>query len=97
MRYTEGRAWLSKCPVSICESPVIEAHVDGLILRLDTKAVPVKDALILNKYREIVINVWKGPTQLWATPWFWDQKDVLKGHLYIQHVHHRKKFKEINE
>lgn len=91
MRYTEGRAWIAQCPLLICESPVIEAHVDGLILRLDTKAVPLKDASILNKYREIVINVWISPTQLWATPWFRDQGQVLKGHLYIQHIHGRKK------
>lgn len=96
-RYTDGRAWLDKCALSICETPVIEAHVDGLILRLDTKAVPYEDALILNKYREIVINIWKGPTQFWATAWFWDLGKPDKGHLYIQHVHHRQqKFKEIN-
>jgi hypothetical protein len=97
MRYTKGRAWLSQCPVLSCEDPVIEAHVDGLILRLDTKAVPYADASILNKYHEIVINVWKGPTQLWATPWFRDLGKPDKGHLYIQHVHGRRKFKEINE
>jgi hypothetical protein len=97
VRYTDGRAWINACPVQVCEEPTIETHVEGLILRLDTKAVSLKDALILNKYREIVINVWKGPTQLWATPWFWDQGQPLKGHLYIQHVHGRKKFKELNE
>ena len=96
MRYTEGRASLDQCPVSTCEAPVIEAHVNGLILRLDTKAVPWTDALILNKYREIVINIWKGPTQFWATAWFRDQGKPDKGHLYIQHVHGRKKFKETN-
>jgi len=97
MRYTDGRAWLSKCPVSVCEEPVIEAHVNGLILRLDTKAVPWKDASILNKYREIVINIWTGPTQLWAGQWSWDLGKPDKGHLFIQHVHGRMKFKEINE
>jgi hypothetical protein len=86
-RFTEGRAWLAKCPLSSCESPVIEAHVNGLILRLSTKAIPLKDALIFQKYERIVINVWKGPTQLWATAWHRDQKTVDKGHLYIQHVH----------
>lgn len=96
MRFTEGRAWLSRCPVSYCEEPVIEAHVYGLILRLDTKAVPYSDASILNKYREIVVNVWKGPTQFWATAWFRDQGPPDKGHLFIQHVHGRKKYKEFN-
>lgn len=86
-RYTEGRAWLSKCPVLSCEEPIIEAHVDGLILRLSTKAIPLKDALVFQKYERIVINVWKGPTQLWATAWFRDQKTVDKGHLYVQHIH----------
>lgn len=86
-RFTEGRAWLSQCPVLSCESPVIEAHVNGLTLRLSTKAIPLKDALIFQKYERIVINVWKGPTQFWATAWSRDQKTVLKGHLFIQHVH----------
>lgn len=97
MRYTEYRAWLSKCPVLSCEEPVIEAHVYGLILLLDTKAVPLADASVLNKYREIVINVWKTPLQLGANAWFRDLGKPEKGHLYIQHVHGRRKFKEINE
>lgn len=87
MRFTEGRAWLSKCPVMSCEEPVIEAHVDGVKLMLSTKAIPLKDALIFQKYERIVINIWKGESQLWAVAWFRDQKTILKGHLYIQHIH----------
>jgi hypothetical protein len=86
MRYTEGRAWISMCPRPLCESPVIEAHVDGIILRLSTKAIPLKDALIFQKYERIVINVWKTPTQLRATAWFRDLGPVDRGHLYVQHV-----------
>lgn len=89
MRYQEGRAWLSKCPLLRCEEPIIEAHVDGLKLYLDTKAIPLKDALIFQKYERIVINIWKGPFQLHAAAWFRDQKTVQKGHLFIQHVHGR--------
>lgn len=58
-------------------------------LKLDTKAIPLKDALIFQKYERIVINVWKTPMQFMATAWFRDQGQVLKGHLYIQHVHGR--------
>jgi hypothetical protein len=87
VRFEEGRAWLSKCPVTSCESPVIEAHVNGLKLRLETKAIPLKDALIFQKYERIVINVWKGATQLYATAWHRDLKDVHKGHLFVQHNH----------
>jgi hypothetical protein len=86
-RFQEGRAWIAECPVQSCASPIIEAHVNGLVVRLSTKAIPLQDALIVQKYERIVINVWKGPTQLWATAWHRDQKTVLKGHLYIQHVH----------
>jgi len=86
-RYTEGRAWISKCENPRCESPVIEAHVYGTKIRLSTKAVPLRDAEVIQKYQGIVINVWKGPTQLWATPWFRDQGAVLKGRLYIPHIH----------
>ncbi len=87
MRFQEGRAWHSQCPVERCSKPVIEAHVNGFILRLDTKAIPLKDALIYQKYAEIVINVWIGSTQLYATPWHRSYKTVDKGHLYIAHVH----------
>lgn len=89
MRFTEGRAWLSKCENPKCEMPIIEAHVDGIKLRLDTKAIPLKNALIFQKYERIVINVWKTPEQLMATAWFRDLKSVDKGHLFIQHVHNR--------
>jgi hypothetical protein len=88
-RFEEGRAWLSVCPLVKCERPVIEAHVDGLILRLDTKAVPFKDALILGKYDRLLVNIWKSSTQLWAVNWFhWFGKPD-RGHLYTQHVHGR--------
>lgn len=87
MKFTEGRAWLSSCPVVHCERPVIEAHVDGLKLRLETKAIPLKDATIVEKYGAIVVNVWKGTTQLHAVSWFRDLGKVDKGHLYIQHRH----------
>lgn len=90
MRYTEGRAWLSKCPVTSCEEPVIEAHVDGLILRLETKAIPLNDAMIFQRYERIVINVWKTPLQFMATAWFKEQGAVQNGHLYVQHYHGRK-------
>lgn len=86
MRYTEGRAWLSMCPRPLCEHPVIEAHVDGIVLRLSTKAIPLKDATILQKHATIVINVWKTPLQLMATAWFKEQGAVDKGHLYVQHI-----------
>jgi hypothetical protein len=90
-RFTEGRAWISSCPVLSCELPVIEAHVDGLKLRLDTKAVPLKDALILEKYDRLMVAVWKGPTQLWAVSWFGFQGRPDKGHIYTQHKHGRRK------
>lgn len=67
--------------------PIIEAHVDGLKLRLNTKAIPLKDALVYQKYDKIVINIWKTPLQLTATAWFRDQGKPLQGHLFIQHVH----------
>lgn len=86
-RYEDGRAWLDKCPVASCESPVIEAHVNGMITRLSTKAIPLKDALVFQKYKRIVINVWKDHLQLTAVAWHADQLTVDKGHLYIQHVH----------
>lgn len=89
-RYTEGRAWFSVCPVVRCERPVIEAHVYGLRLRLDTKAVPLKDALVLGKYDRLLVNVWVSPTQLRATAWFPDQGNVDQGHIYTQHVHGRR-------
>jgi hypothetical protein len=86
MRYTEGRGWISMCPRPLCESPVIEAHVNGVVLRLSTKAIPLKDALIFQKYERIVINVWKTPLQLMANAWVKEFKDVDKGHLYVQHI-----------
>lgn len=86
MRYEEGRAWIVGCPV--CLIPIVEAHVDGLKLRLSTKAVPIRDAFVIQKYSGIVINIWKGPTQFWATAWFKEQGPVDKGHLFIQHSHH---------
>lgn len=89
MRYTEGRAWLSKCENPKCEMPIIEAHVDGLKLRLDTKAIPFKDADIFQKYERIVINIWKTPQQFMAVAWFRDLGRPIKGHLFIQHVHNR--------
>lgn len=85
MRYTEGRAWIDTC--AGCEAPIIEAHVNGLKTRLSTKAVPYKDALVLSKYTWITVNVWIGPTQLWANPWHWDLGKPLKGHIYIPHIH----------
>jgi hypothetical protein len=85
MRFEEGRAWIVGCPV--CLIPVIEAHVDGMKLRLSTKAIPVSDAKAISKYRGIVINIWKTHLQFVATAWFWDLKTVDKGHLFIQHVH----------
>ena len=63
--------------------------MDGLKLRLDTKAVPWKDALILGKYDRLLVNIWKGPTQLWAVAWFhWNDKPE-RGHVYTQHIHGR--------
>lgn len=91
MRFTEGRAWFSVCPVSSCEIPVIEAHVDGLKLRLDTKAVPFKDASVLGKYDRLLVNVWVGATQLWATCWFSWLGKPDKGRIYTQHIHGRRK------
>lgn len=85
MRFTEGRAWIMGCPT--CDIAVIEAHVYGVKLRLSTKAISLNDASVIQKYNGIVINIWKGPTQLWATPWFKEQGPVDKGHLYIEHKH----------
>lgn len=90
-RYSEGRAWFNVCPALTCERPVIEAHVDGLILRLDTKAVPLKDALILGKYDRLLVNIWVGPTQLWAISWFDFLGKPDKGRIYTQHIHGRRK------
>jgi hypothetical protein len=91
MRYTEGRAWLSVCPVTSCERPVIEAHVDGLKLRLDTKAVPLKDAIVLGKYDRLLVCVWKDNLQLTAISWFHFLGKPDKGHIYAQHSHGRRK------
>lgn len=85
MRFEEGRAWIEGCPV--CLIPIIEAHVNGMKYRLSTKAIPVKDAIVLSKYRRSVINIWKTPLQFVATAWFWDYKTVDKGHLFIEHIH----------
>ena len=84
-RYEAGRAWITGCPV--CDIATIEAHTDGLRTRLSTKAIPLEDAKIVQKYSGTVLNVWKGPTQLWVTAWFRDQGKPLKGHLYVPHIH----------
>ncbi len=86
MRYTDGRAWIEKCPKGHCEAPVIEAHVDGLITRLSVKSVPFKDAAIFSKYGRTIVNVWVGPTQLWANVWFHTLGEPLKGRLYLPHI-----------
>lgn len=85
MRHEEGRAWIVGCPV--CLIPIVEAHVDGMKLRLSTKAIPVSDAIVISKYRGIVVNIWKTDSQFVATSWFSDYKTVDKGHLFIQHTH----------
>lgn len=85
MRFQEGRAWITGCPV--CDIPVIEAHVYGVKLRLSTKAISYKDAYVIQKYNGIVINIWKTPFQFMATAWFKDQGTVDKGHLFIEHRH----------
>jgi hypothetical protein len=87
MRFTEGRAWIVKCDFPPCEHPIIEAHVYGLKLRLSTKAIPYKDALVVQKYERIVVNIWKGALQLYATAWFKEEGPVKRGHLYVQHIH----------
>jgi hypothetical protein len=84
MRFQEGRAWFSRCPR--CERPVLEAHVEGLKLRLSTKAIPTKDAAILSKYLRIVTNIWVGETQLYVTAWFGMYGPPDRGRLYIQHI-----------
>jgi hypothetical protein len=83
VRFTEGRAWIDRCPR--CERPIIEAHVDGMKLRFSTRAVPYADAVVLSRYTRIVVNVWIGITQLWVGAWHHMSERPSKGRLYALH------------
>lgn len=84
--YQDGRAWFSRCPKELCASPTILVQVDGLKLHLSLWSIPYRDALVFQRYERIVINVWPGPTRLWAVAWFRSQTKPDRGRLYVRHV-----------
>lgn len=84
--YQDGTAFISRCPKELCAAPTIMAHTYGVKLDLSTKSIPYRDALVFQKYERIVVNVWVGPTKLWAVPWFRSEGRPDKGRLYIRHI-----------
>lgn len=84
MRFTEGRAWVVGCPR--CDHPVLEAHCEGVKVRLSTKSVPLKDAMVLSKYSRILCNVHIGVTQLYVSAWHGSYGRPSRGRIYMQHI-----------
>jgi hypothetical protein len=83
VQFQDGRAWLDACPW--CDNTIVLAHCSGLRLRLCRYSVPYRDALVLGRYSRIVVNVWRGESQLYCTAWFPPGKPP-RGRLYSEHL-----------
>jgi len=92
--WDEGVGLLNNCPM--CDAPVLEAHVDGLVQRLDTRSVPLADAIVLRRYYELVYAVWRklDPARiryhvtLWA---LYPPRMPQTGSLHVWHLCHLKR------
>lgn len=91
--FPEGQAFIGNCRK--CDEPVIVSYLGGLKLYLDTVSVPYKDALVLGKYWDIVLNVWPDwytehkvaghPVKFHVTQWA-GNNPPSRGRLYIRHL-----------
>jgi hypothetical protein len=86
VRFTEGRAYIALCPLVRCEVPIIEAHAEGMTLRMSRWSVPYRDAMVLQRYERIVVNVWEGESQLYAVLWSYTSGKPDRGRLYARHI-----------
>lgn len=93
--FPEGYAYIQQC--YRCDATVIIAYVYGFKWKIDPLSIPVKDALVLKRYIEPVLNIWPdGPTtfglnnegspvRFHATVWAIDSKPS-RGGLFIRHI-----------
>ena len=88
--FPEGKAFIGLC--GRCDEPIIVSFVDGLKLKIDRISIPYKDALVLRKYWDIVLNIWSPvyrhpdkPVVFHATQWA-TLKPPERGRLYIRHL-----------
>ncbi len=84
MSWQDGRAWLTPC--TRCDELVVLAHCEGIKLILSRHAVPLKDAMVLGKYSRILINLWVGTTQIYASAWYPSYGRPSRGRIYAEHL-----------
>lgn len=91
----DGVAHIGMC--GRCDEPVMVTYVEGRKMKLSTRSVPLRDAIILAKYLEWVVNLFpdhatkyhknnaENPVRFYASLWWRKNERPSQGTLHVKH------------
>ncbi len=91
-----GQGVIRQCPN--CDTTVVETNLEGRVMRISTRSIPLSDAVVLARYLQWVINVWrplanvvippgpKNPVVFSTAVWWRNAEPPSRGSLHVRHT-----------